>query len=91
MDFAGAITELKAGKAVARAGWNGKGMYVYLVKGSLVNELRGEAAQHVGQPGEGNAQVISGHIDMKTADGSITCGWAPSQPDMLAEDWTAVA
>ena len=27
------------------------------------------------------------HIDMKTADGSITIGWAPSQVDMLAEDW----
>ena len=27
------------------------------------------------------------NIDMKTADGSITIGWAPSQVDMLAEDW----
>ena len=30
---------------------------------------------------------IKPHIDMKTSDGSITIGWAPSQDDMLAEDW----
>lgn len=28
MDFGEAIRELKAGKKVAREGWNGKGMYI---------------------------------------------------------------
>lgn len=31
MNFGQAIEALKAGKKVARAGWNGKGMYIYLV------------------------------------------------------------
>ena len=31
MNFGEALEALKAGKKVARAGWNGKGMYIYLV------------------------------------------------------------
>lgn len=31
MDFTGALSWLKAGKRVARAGWNGKGMFAYMV------------------------------------------------------------
>ena len=34
MTFGDAITALKAGKKVARAGWNGKGMFLFLVQGS---------------------------------------------------------
>lgn len=90
MNFGQAIEAMKAGSKVARAGWNGKGMFVYLVKGSLVNELRGEAAAHVGQPKDGDAQVINSHIDMKAADGSIVVGWLASQTDMLAEDWQTI-
>ncbi len=30
MDFGGALQSLKAGKRVARAGWNGKGMWLAL-------------------------------------------------------------
>lgn len=31
MDFGQALTQLKAGYRVSRTGWNGKGMFVYLV------------------------------------------------------------
>jgi hypothetical protein len=31
MDFSQALTALKSEQKVARAGWNGKGMYLYLV------------------------------------------------------------
>lgn len=34
--------------------------------------------------------VINDHIDMKTADGSITIGWTASQVDMLSDDWFIV-
>jgi hypothetical protein len=90
MNFGQAIEALKLGSKVAREGWNGKGMFIYLVRGSLVNELRGEAATHVGQPKEGDAQVINSHIEMKAADGSIVVGWFASQTDILAEDWVIV-
>lgn len=90
MNFGQAVEALKDGKKVARIGWNGKCMFIYLVSGSIVNELRGEAAVHVGQPNEGDAQVINSHIDMKAADGSIVVGWLASQTDILAEDWAVV-
>ena len=34
MNFGQAIEALKEGKRVARAGWNGKGMFLFLVSGS---------------------------------------------------------
>ena len=34
MNFGNAIEALKEGKRVARAGWNGKGMFLFLVNGS---------------------------------------------------------
>lgn len=90
MNFGHALEAMKLGSKVARSGWNGKGMFVYLVNGSIVNQLHGEAAKHIGQPAEGSAQNICSHIDMKAADGSIVVGWLTSQTDMLAEDWTIV-
>ena len=30
MDFSDALRQLKAGKRLARAGWNGKGMYIHI-------------------------------------------------------------
>lgn len=32
MDFSEALDRLKAGETVARSGWNGKGMYLFLVR-----------------------------------------------------------
>lgn len=37
MNFGDAIEAMKKGKKVARRGWNGNGMFVYLVNGSTVN------------------------------------------------------
>ena len=34
MDFSNALIEIKAGKLLSRSGWNGKGMFVFLVNGS---------------------------------------------------------
>jgi hypothetical protein len=94
MNFGSALTSLKVGLKVAREGWNGKGMFIYLVKGSEIQaeHLRNEALEHVGylQESENTLVKISSHIDMKAADDSITVGWTPSQIDMLAEDWTTV-
>ena len=36
MDFGEAIKALKEGKRVARTGWNGKGMFLYLINGSEI-------------------------------------------------------
>lgn len=95
MNFGQAIELLKAGRKVARKGWNGKSMFIYLVSGSTVpiEKLRGEAAEHLGRDKVTNRGIrvnVGSHIDMKAADGSIVVGWLASQTDMLAEDWEVV-
>lgn len=86
---------LKEGMKFTRKGWNGKDMFIYLTNASIVPVvcMKPETANHLfgGQMLEGDATVtINSHIDMKTADGSITIGWTPSQVDMFAEDWMEV-
>lgn len=89
MDFGMALVALKRGEAVARKGWNGKGMFLTLQNGSIVdgNDMRNEPAKSY----YADCKVgICPHIDMKTADGSYVVGWLASQTDMLAEDWEIV-
>lgn len=89
MDFGMAIIALKRGEAVARKGWNGKGMFLTLQAGSEVagTNMRNEPAKNY----YGDSKVkICPHIDMKSADGSYVVGWLASQTDMLAEDWEIV-
>ena len=89
MNFGEAINLLKQGYKMRRKGWNGKGMFIYLVNSSDVpsSALRGPAKAC----GENKFLVtINSHIDMKAADGSIVVGWLASQSDMLAEDWVVV-
>jgi len=92
-DFSWALRQLKAGCRVARKGWNGKDMFIYLVNGSEVpaGKLRNEAKGHVTRTAQDTTPVtINAHIDMKAADDSIVIGWFASQTDMLAEDWMVV-
>ena len=84
MNFGQAIESLRQGKRVQRKGWNGKGMFIYLQKGSSISKEQGRNEVLSGMEGE---IVVNPHIDMKTADDSICIGWLASQTDMLAEDW----
>jgi len=97
MTFGLAIEAMKNGHKVARTGWNGKGMFVYLVKSTEIpiDFLRGECRTHIFPLHSEisdceTTQKISGHIDMKSVDGSIVVGWLASQTDILAEDWGIV-
>lgn len=93
--FGDALVALKAGARVARAGWNGKGMWLALtpgieIKGAGSTGLRGAALAYA------NAErpvgiAIGAHIDMRAADGSLVIGWLASQTDMLANDWEIVS
>jgi hypothetical protein len=87
-DFGGAIQALKHGLKARRKGWNGKGMWLAIQKGSTISKemARGGVAKLLADEGA-QSIVINDHIDMKTADGSICIGWLASQSDMLAEDW----
>ncbi len=86
MNFGQAIESLKDGKRVSRSGWNGKGMFLFLVNGSnfIVNR---EPLLSI--MGEGAVVTYRPHIDMKDAEGKVV-PWLASQTDMLAEDWDIV-
>ncbi|GJH31427.1 hypothetical protein CBA19CS91_01740 [Paraburkholderia hospita] len=92
-DFGGALAALKSGKRVARAGWNGKGMWLAL---SCDGTREVPAANFWAPPNREYAEANGGtatvlpSITMKTATGEILMGWLASQTDMLAEDWTVV-
>lgn len=86
MDFGKAIEALKEGKKVSRSGWNGKGMFLFLVPGSTFQVNR---APLLGIYPEGTTINYCPHIDMKTADDKIV-PWLASQTDVLAEDWGIV-
>lgn len=81
--FSEALEALKRGKKVARSGWNGKGMFVFLVPGSTFKVSR---APLLGIYPEGTKINYHAHIDMKTADNQIV-PWLASQTDILANDW----
>lgn len=81
--FSQALESLKAGNRVCRQGWNGKGMFIFLVQGSTFKVNRAPLNQFYP---EGTDINYHAHVDMKTADGMIV-PWLCSQTDMLAEDW----
>lgn len=86
LDFADVVRGLKAGKRYARAGWNGKGMFVFLVNGSTFAVNREPLISILG---EGTQVQYHAHVDMRTASGEIV-PWLASQSDVLAEDWFEV-
>ena len=95
MNFGKAIEALKDGKKVARSGWNGKGMFLYMTTGSVVSldKMKPETASYIRSfcEDKGMDEIeICPHIDMKTADNKLVIGWLASQTDMLSEDWMIV-
>lgn len=87
MTFEQALSALKDGKRLARAGWNGKDMFVFLVPGShfVVNR-----PPLLGIYPDGTEIDYHAHIDMKTAQGYVV-PWLASQADLLAADWVEVS
>lgn len=83
LNFGEVIAGLKAGYRYQRAGWNGKGMFIFLVPGSVFKVNREPLLSIMG---EGAEVEYHAHIDMKTAQGYVV-PWLASQADMLADDW----
>ena len=83
MTFGEALQAMKTGQKVCRAGWNGKGKFIFLASGSTpkVNRptLPGIYPEDTGITGKS-------HIAIKTTDGR-TIKWSASQSDILATDW----
>lgn len=87
MNFGQALEALKKGYKVARKGWNGKGMWLVYVPGTL--DVEPSPGSPYSLAGFGKV-TINPHIDMRTATGEMQPGWLASQTDMLAEDWELV-
>lgn len=83
MDFGKAIEALKAGKNVAREGWNGKAMWLKLVNNYEVNEDLGPVWSRPIKEGE---SPLLPWIGMKTVNDKFV-PWLASQTDILSEDW----
>jgi hypothetical protein len=87
MDIGNAIISMRAGNRVARRGWNGKDMFLFLVPGSVFKVNRPPL---LGIYPEGTEINYHPHVDMKTVDGTIV-PWLCSQTDLLANDWFTLA
>ncbi|UOD28768.1 DUF2829 domain-containing protein [Massilia violaceinigra] len=83
---------LKAGRKVSRAGWNGKGLWVAMCEGSPALEAGKFWNPHARAYAEANggACAVKPYMLLKTAQGDIQMGWAPSGPDAMADDWQTV-
>lgn len=87
MNFGNALEALKNGEKVSREGWNGKGMFLFLVPGS---RFQVDRPPLLGIYPEGTEISYHAHVDMKTAQGDVV-PWLCSQTDMLADDWGVVS
>ena len=91
MTFGMAIDALKAGKRVTRRGWNGKGMYLWLLPAAQVKAewCREPHLKAIAEANGGEVECLAS-IRMKTADNKVLTGWLASQSDMMADDWMLV-
>ena len=86
LTFGLAVEAMKQGKAVARAGWNGKGMFVYHVPANAYKAQTGVAKRFFGE----DADVpYNPYFAIKNVNGSVST-WVPSINDVLAEDWVVL-
>ena len=95
MTFGEALEALKAGKKVARRGWNGKGMFLWLKPATVVKadwchdpELKEIAEKEGGEIPELGTICMFTHDS--TGRRAVLTGWLASQSDMLLDDWEVV-
>ena len=80
MTFGWALNCLKQGKAVARKGWNGKGIYIKLQTPDVNSKM---TLPYI-------YIVTNGLVTDNPNAPKGTVPWLASQTDMLAEDWALV-
>ena len=83
MDFGSAISHVKNGGRVARSGWNGKDMYVF-----LATDVEFHTDADISEfCGSADGVYVTDVLVLRTAKGNLQPGWLASQSDILAEDW----
>ena len=76
---------MELGERVQREGWNGKGMFVYIVPAASYPAQRNTKGVLVGEF-EDDMVPYGAYIALKTASGEVV-PWTISQSDALATDW----
>jgi hypothetical protein len=79
MEIGAAVSCLKQGQRLARAGWNGKGMWLELVPSERCQIVVFDSATKSPLP----------WVGMRTVQGDFV-PWLCSQTDLLATDWEIV-
>lgn len=101
LTFGQALEALKQGNRIARKGWNGKGMFLYLNKGSVAgiplqfgnipaSQIDGLELTLFDTNGHEGTVTRLPNINMHTATGAQLLGWLASQSDLLASDWRII-
>lgn len=95
MTFGMAVEAMRRGAKVCRAGWNGKGMWIWLKPSATIkSEWCKDNMLKQAADGNGGEILGLGTICMYTHDSTgrkaVLTGWLASQSDMLSEDWMIV-
>lgn len=96
LSFAAILNYINEGKMVRRAGWNGKGQFVYKTVGNTVSKdfihkfasLPQAVKNFLADKGED--VVFNSSLTIYNAQGEMQPGWLASQGDLMAEDWEIV-
>lgn len=94
-NFGDALERIKNGRRMARVGWNGSSQFVFIVGGSdqshpdeRASLLSGIRSSLFSFGDRGTTRRLP-HVALHNTRGE-SVPWAPSQTDMLAEDWVQV-
>lgn len=88
MKFAEVLTHLQNGEAVARTGWNGKGMFIYQVHAGRYAPTT-KVGEIIASTQEDGLVPYRPYLAIKTVDNDVV-PWVASQTDLLAFDWDVV-
>ena len=81
MKFSNALEEMAKNNKVQRSGWNGKGMFIFMICGNRWDFT-------VDVEGVNDMDTLPFYC-MKTADNKLV-PWLASQTDIIADDWQVV-
>lgn len=93
LSFTAVLYHINEGRMVRRAGWNGKGQFVYKTVGNTVSKdfipkfasLPKSVKDFLSTKGEDI--VFNSSLTLYNAQGEMQPGWLPSQGDLMANDW----
>lgn len=90
MNFGQALELLKQGKRLARAGWNGKGLWVRLIQSNIPSQSVSLKIDGAASTGAALHTYLNPFFVIDNPNGGCNT-WVPSVSDCLAEDWEEVA